>query len=77
VDGAYALIGSANFDTRSFGLNYEEALVVYDSALTRALNRSFAEDLGKTREVTLGDVAGWSPWARAGHRLARMLRAQL
>ena len=77
VDGAYALIGSPNFDTRSFDLNYEEALVVYDGALTRALNRSFAEDLGKTREVTLGDVAGWTPWARAGHRLARMLRAQL
>ena len=77
VDGAYALIGSPNFDTRSFGLNYEEALVVYDSALTRALNRSFAEDLGNAREVTLDEVAAWTPWARAGNRLARMLRAQL
>lgn len=77
VDGAYALIGSPNFDTRSFGLNYEEALVVYDSALTQALSRSFEEDLGKAREVTLSEVASWTPWARVGNRLARMLRAQL
>ncbi|MEO6799680.1 MAG: phospholipase D-like domain-containing protein [Rhodanobacter sp.] len=77
VDGAYALIGSPNFDTRSFGLNYEEALVVYDSALTQALNRSFDDDLGNARQVTLDEVESWSPWMRAGNRLARMLRAQL
>ncbi|MEO9077967.1 MAG: phospholipase D-like domain-containing protein [Rhodanobacter sp.] len=77
VDGAYALIGSPNFDTRSFGLNYEEALVVYDKALTRILNDSFDEDLGNARQITLQEVEAWSPWARASHRLARMLRAQM
>jgi cardiolipin synthase len=77
VDGAYALIGSPNFDTRSFGLNYEEALVVYDSALAQALNRSFADDLGKSREVTLDEIARWTPWMRLCHRMARLLRAQL
>ena len=77
VDGAYALIGSPNFDTRSFGLNYEEALVVYDGVLTQTLDRSFEDDLGKSRQVTLLEVEGWSPWTRAGNRLARMLRAQL
>lgn len=77
VDGAYALIGSPNFDTRSFGLNYEEALVVYDSAFTQTLNRSFDEDLGNARQVTLDEVERWSPWMRAVNRMARMLRAQL
>ena len=77
VDGAYALLGSPNFDTRSFGLNYEEALVVYDRSLTQALNSSFEEDLGRARQVTLHEVEGWSPWARALNHLARMLRAQL
>ncbi|MEO6926444.1 MAG: phospholipase D-like domain-containing protein [Rhodanobacter sp.] len=77
VDGAYALIGSPNFDTRSFGLNYEEALVVYDSALTRTLNHSFDEDLSKAREVTLREIDGWSLWMRACNHLARMLRSQL
>ncbi len=77
VDGAYALIGSPNFDARSFGLNYEEALVMYDGPLTQSLNRSFEDDLGKARQITLREVESWSPWLRAGNRLARMLRAQL
>ena len=77
VDGAYALLGSPNFDTRSFGLNYEEALVVYDRALTQTLNRSFEDDLGNARQVTLREVEGWSVRARAVNHLARMLRAQL
>lgn len=77
VDGAYTLIGSPNFDTRSFGLNYEEALVVYDSVLTQTLNRSFEEDLDKSHRVTLRETESWSLWARAGNHLARMLRAQL
>ena len=77
VDGAYALIGSPNFDTRSFGLNYEEALVVHDGVLTQTLNRSFDDDLVDAREVTLREVEGWSLWMRGCNRLARMLRAQL
>ncbi len=77
VDGAYALLGSPNFDTRSFGLNYEEALVVYDRSLTQTLNRSFEEDLGRARQVTLHEVESWSPWVRILNHLARMLRAQL
>lgn len=77
VDGTYALIGSPNFDTRSFGLNYEEALVVYDGSLTRTLNHSFDDDLGRARQVTMQEVEGWSLWARACNHVARMLRAQL
>ncbi|MEO7066548.1 MAG: phospholipase D-like domain-containing protein [Rhodanobacter sp.] len=77
VDGAYALIGSPNFDTRSFGLNYEEALVVYDGSLTQTLNRSFEDDVNNSRQVTLQEVESWSPWARAVNHLARMLRSQL
>jgi cardiolipin synthase len=77
VDGEYALIGSPNFDTRSFALNYEEALVVYDRTLTSTLNRSFADDLKRAREITLDEVERWSLSERAINRLARMLRAQL
>lgn len=77
VDGEYALIGSPNFDTRSFALNYEEALVVYDRSLTQTLNRSFQEDLSNARQVTLQEVESWSRWTCAVNHLARMLRAQL
>lgn len=77
VDGTIALIGSPNFDTRSFALNYEEALVAYDSALVRKLDRSFDDDLAKARQVTLEEVLRWSWSARARLRLARCLRAQM
>ncbi|MGH8190651.1 MAG: phospholipase D-like domain-containing protein, partial [Rhodanobacteraceae bacterium] len=77
VDGAIALIGSPNFDTRSFALNYEEALVVYHEALVQKLDRSFDDDLAKARQVTLDEVRGWSLPARARHRVARFLRAQI
>ncbi|MGH8233416.1 MAG: phospholipase D-like domain-containing protein [Rhodanobacteraceae bacterium] len=77
VDGNIALIGSPNFDTRSFGLNYEEALVVYDKSLTQELDRSFDDDLTKARQITLEEVQQWSWLERARHRVARLLRAQL
>lgn len=77
VDGIMALIGSPNFDTRSFALNYEEALVAYDSALVEKLDRSFRDDLAGSSRVELADVQHWSPLARAGHRLARFVRAQI
>ncbi|MEO8747818.1 MAG: phospholipase D-like domain-containing protein [Rhodanobacter sp.] len=77
VDGTIALIGSPNFDTRSFDLNYEEALVVYDSSLAQELNGAFDDDLTKSHRVTLEEVERWSLLERARHRSARMLRAQL
>ena len=77
VDGTIALFGSPNFDTRSFELNYEEALVAYDSALVEQLDRSFGEDLTHARRVTLEDVRKWSLFARASHRVARFLRPQV
>lgn len=77
VDGNIALIGSPNFDSRSFALNYEEALVVYDSPFAERINRCFEDDLAKARRVTLEEVRRWSMWTRTRHRLARLLRAQL
>ncbi|HJP98750.1 MAG TPA: phospholipase D-like domain-containing protein, partial [Rhodanobacteraceae bacterium] len=77
VDGSIALIGSPNFDERSFELNYEEALVVYDNSHVQELDRSFGEDLANARQVTLEEVCHWSPWRRTRHRVARFLRSQM
>jgi cardiolipin synthase len=38
-------IGSANIDIRSFSINYETTLVVYDEAVTRELESDFRADL--------------------------------
>jgi cardiolipin synthase A/B len=45
VDSRICSIGSANIDIRSFSINYETNLVVYDEAVTRELERDFLEDV--------------------------------
>ena len=52
IDGTLAAVGSVNLDERSFGLNHEESLVVYDADVARRLETIFAEDLRFAREVT-------------------------
>lgn len=77
VDGRWAVIGSPNFDSRSFSLNYEEALAVYDEELVADLRRSFDEDIARSVELTEAHVDDWSVFARVRNYLALTLRAQL
>jgi len=77
VDDTWAVIGSSNFDSRSFELNYEVALAVYDETLVDALKVSYAKDLANAREITLEDVQQWSLFARIRNHFALLLREQL
>lgn len=77
VDNQWAVIGSSNFDSRSFELNYEIAVAVYDPSLVDALQASYAKDLKNAREITLKEVDAWSPFERARNQLALVLREQL
>lgn len=77
VDDQCAILGSPNFDARSFSLNYEEALVAFDGDLVATLQKSFSEDLSHARRITLEDVEAWSLYQRVRNRMARLLRAQL
>lgn len=45
VDSTVCTIGSANMDIRSFSINYETNLVIYDAAVTCELETAFADDL--------------------------------
>jgi cardiolipin synthase A/B len=45
VDSRMCSIGSANIDIRSFSINYETNLVVYDEAVTQELEADFIADL--------------------------------
>ena len=46
VDSILCSIGSANMDIRSFSINYETNLVIYDETTTRELEADFQADLG-------------------------------
>jgi cardiolipin synthase len=52
VDGLFSTIGSTNFDNRSFRLNDELNLSVYDRDFAGAMEESFQRDLQKSRPYT-------------------------
>ncbi len=51
VDGVWATVGSTNLDNRSFALNDEVNLVIYDPGVARRLEKVFADDLSRSRKV--------------------------
>ncbi|HEY3756081.1 MAG TPA: cardiolipin synthase [Opitutaceae bacterium] len=60
LDGETTLIGSANMDRRSFELNYENNILLYDAALTGALHDRQREYLERSSPVTRAAVEAWS-----------------
>ncbi len=52
IDGVWATIGSTNFDSRSFALNQEINLTVYDSGIAHRLEEIFQEDLKYSQQIT-------------------------
>jgi cardiolipin synthase len=52
VDGIWSTIGSSNFDDRSFRLNDEVNVNVYDEGMAARMEAMFFEDLSRTVEVT-------------------------
>jgi cardiolipin synthase len=72
VDDALAMVGSANFDSRSFSLNFEVAMLFRDEGIAGELARHFETDLARAPRVR-DDRARplWS--ARLPEALARLL----
>lgn len=52
ADGVWATIGSTNFDNRSFALNQEINLTVYDKGTAQKLEKIFSDDLKYSKEIT-------------------------
>ncbi len=52
VDGEVASIGSANFDIRSFRLNFEANAFIYDAAEVYKLEAIYESDMVKSHELT-------------------------
>jgi len=56
VDGLLVSVGSTNFDNRSFRLNDEANLNIYDEGFAAAQTAQFEADLKQSRQLTL---AAW------------------
>jgi cardiolipin synthase len=53
VDGIWSVVGSTNFDTRSFGINDEVNLASLDKELAARLEQDFAAELAQCRRISL------------------------
>jgi len=51
VDGFLSVMGTANFDERSFELNFEVNVMIYDSAFAKQLSDSFENDLKDAKQI--------------------------
>ena len=77
VDGIFVSVGSANFDHRSFELNDEANLNVYDTDFAADRLAAFETDKEKCQEVTLKDWRKRPFRQRAKDGFFYLLRAQL
>jgi cardiolipin synthase len=71
VDSILCSIGSANMDIRSFSINYETNLVVYDECVTRELEADIEADLTRCVPFT---VAAYEARSRAARFVDSTLR---
>ena len=65
VDDLWSVVGSANFDNRSFGINDEVNLAVRDRAFAQQLDRDMAKDLQESRQISLDEWRGRPVTGRA------------
>lgn len=77
IDDNWTSIGSANFDERSFRLNDEANLNVYDKAFTAEQVAIFEHDLERSTRITLEAWKGRSVWQKFSDWVASTLRVQL
>jgi cardiolipin synthase len=52
IDGAAVSVGSANWDIRSFRLNFETNAVIYDDQVAGELKQAYLNDLSNCTELT-------------------------
>jgi cardiolipin synthase len=72
IDHAAATIGTANFDNRSFRLNFEITAVLADPQFVSEVEKMFEDDFARSRLVEAGEYTDKSAWFRFSVRLARL-----
>ncbi len=77
VDDVWVSVGSTNFDNRSFRLNDEANLNIYDAKFAAEQTTVFESDKGRSRRMTRGDFKNRSPLEKVLDAAAGLLRQQL
>lgn len=77
VDELWVSLGSTNFDARSFAINDEANLNVYDREFARRQREIFQADLSRSRRVSLHEWEERPVWTRLGDFAASLVGSQL
>jgi cardiolipin synthase len=72
VDEHIAVVGTHNFDNRSFRLNFEVAAIVVDEAFTAETAAMFEQDFAHSRPIDPDDWEQRSLLWRLGVQLSRL-----
>jgi len=73
VDDDYAAVGTANFDNRSFRLNFEVTCLVSDTGFCEEVESMLLVDFAQSTRLTEKDLSGRSLAFRVSTRLTRLL----
>ena len=72
ADGKLSVIGTANMDMRSFELNFEVNVLVYDETISKKLRTIFFKDLEDAKKI---DAKKWNKrpvYKQLPEKLARL-----
>jgi cardiolipin synthase A/B len=72
IDDEYCTVGTANFDNRSFRLNFEVTMGVADREVTAKVRAMLEKDFADARRITAADLRGRSFAFRFAVRAARL-----
>jgi cardiolipin synthase A/B len=77
VDGEWSLIGSSNWDARSFRLNFEFDLEIIDRGMTQTIDTLIDARIAAGKQLTPDMLAGEALWKRLRNAAARLLMPYL
>ena len=77
VDDDFASVGTANFDVRSFRLNFEIVAAVIDQGFAGEVEKMLEADLAQSRPLEKSYYENWSIWFRLKVRIAYLLSQTL
>ncbi|MDB1144723.1 MAG: cardiolipin synthase [Alcaligenaceae bacterium] len=60
IDGQCSMIGSTNLDMRSFDLNYENNVLIYDQQISQNIRKRQSTYINSSSKVDLNTVNNWS-----------------
>ena len=73
MDDRIAGVGTANFDNRSFRLNFEMTLLVHSPEFAEQLRDMLEEDFARSHPVSLADFEGRPVWFPLAMGVARLM----